>query len=580
MTEQKGPAGPAGVDARQLDRPDQPGGSTQSPTVNDPVARQSRARSEARLRALSDVGRAGVGLAKHVATKRIVTAAMHACDADGGSLGVWVPERQVLRVLLNTGELASWEEEEPDDEVYEADQSTWLAGMTDGLLGAVLCLDDPDIARDDREYLESLGKHSSISVPLLYGGEWWGELFVSRNADRPAFAIPDLDWVSAVAAQVSAALESVDHASRVELLAQTDPMTGLANRRALNQWLDDAMREWRERKVPIGLAVVDLNGLKRINDEQGHDGGDRVLRQLAEILQRSATRFGNALVARLGGDEFCVAVSGWDAPELVSAATEACSDGWELLPHGIACGVVVTTDAVGAVEFPARLLRLADAVQYRAKRIRSRVPVVAGRVLTPEQSVALTVSDELPVPDRRIFRGRDEASLGHLTDAALRALDQAHHETARARLGLVADLLTHHVDGLGWWISLNPAGGELVRTVDFSLYRQPPNVEPQEVEQDNELMTGFSLDTYPQTRMAVAGGSYAITSDDPTADPAEVAILDGLGAAAVIAAGGTEATGDGWLVEVFLDELSAFGQELAGVLRLLVLAALHPQHDF
>ena len=121
---------------------------------------------------------------------------------------------------------------------------------------------------------------------------------------------------------------------------------------------------------------------------------------------------------------------------------------------------------------------------------------------------------------------------------------------------------------------------ELVRTVDFSLYRQPPNVEPQEVTQENELMTGFSLDTYPQTRMAVAGGSYAITSDDPTADPAEVAILDGLGATGVIAAGGAEATGDGWLVEVFLDELSAFGQEMAGVLRLLVLAALHPQRDF
>jgi diguanylate cyclase (GGDEF)-like protein len=527
---------------------------------------------------LSDVGRAGVGLSKREATKRIIQAAMRASEADSASLGVWIPERQVLRAMLNVGELAPWEEEEPDDEVYEADQSTWLAGMADGLLGAVLSLDDPHLAADDREYLESLGKHSSISVPLLYGGSWWGELFVARNADRPNFALDDLDWVSAVAAQVSAALEAVDHAAKVELLAQTDPMTGLANRRALNQWLDDAMKEWRERKVPIGLAVVDLNGLKRINDDQGHDAGDRVLRQLAEILQRSATRFDNSMVARLGGDEFCVAVSGSDAGELVDAATGACSDGWELLPHGIACGVVLTTDSVGAVEFPARLLRLADAVQYRAKRIRSRVPVVAGRVLSPELAVSLSGSEDLVVPDRRIFRGRDEASLGHLTDAALRALDQARHESIQARLGLIADLLTHHIDGLGWWISYTAASSEAVRTVDFSLYRKPSGVQPQELE--TELMASFALDTYPQTRMAVAGGSYAVTSDDPTADPAELAILDGLGATAVVAAGGHDSEGDGWLVEVFLDGLSSFGQEMAGVLRLLVLSALHPIKDF
>ena len=538
----------------------------------------SRARSEARLRALSDVGRAGVGLHKRAATKQIIFAAMRACEADAASLGVWIPEREVLRSVLNVGQLAAWEEEEPEDEVYEADQSTWLAGMADGQLGAVLSLSNPEIAQDDREYLESLGKQSSISVPLLYGGAWWGELFVARSAERPDFAVADLDWVSAVAAQVSAALEAVDHMAKVELLAQTDPMTGLANRRALNQWLEDAVREWRDRKVPIGLAVIDLNGLKRINDDQGHDAGDRVLRQLAEILQRCAARFDNPMVARLGGDEFCVAVSGFDAAHLIDASTEACRDGWELLPHGIACGVVVTTDAVGAVEFPARLLRLADAVQYRAKRIRSRVPVIAGRVLSPESAVSLAASDEVTVPDRRIFRGRDEASLGHLTDAALRALDQALHEPPRARLGLVADLITHHVDGIGWWISMNAAESDSVRTVDFSLYRKPPGVEPQEI--DSEMVATFELDTYPQTRLAVAGGSYVVASDDPTADPSEVAILDGLGATAVVAAGGHDEQGDGWLVEVFLDELSTFGQEMGGVLRLLVMAALNPLREF
>jgi diguanylate cyclase (GGDEF)-like protein len=545
-------------------------------TAGKPATRHSRARSEARLRALSDVGRAGVGLPRREATKEIARAAMRACDADCGSIGVWIPERQVLRVLYNVGVLAEWEEEEPADEVYEADQSTWLAGMTEGMLGAVLSLDDPDIATDDRDYLGLLGKHSSISVPLLYAGAWWGELFVARTADRPSFVIDDLDWVSAVAAQVSAAIEAVDHAARVELQARTDTLTGLANRRALDDWLQDAVTAWCDRKLPVGLAAVDLNGLKRINDDQGHEAGDRVLRQLADILRRSASGLTSPMVARMGGDEFCIAVSGYDAPDIVAAAEAACSAGWDQLPHGLACGVVITTDAVGSVETPARLLRLADAVQYRAKRISSRVPVVAGRGLAPEQAVVLAAADEPTTPDRRVFRGRDQAHLAHLTDAAMRALDLALSEPPRVRLGLVADLATHHVDGLGWWISLVPAGSRDVRTVDFSVYRKPPGVQSEELEADTERAGRYDLGSYPQTQRAVAGGSYVVTADDPAADPAEVAILDGLGASAVIAAGGTEPAGDGWLVEVFLDELSSFGQELGGVLRLLVLAALHP----
>lgn len=537
-------------------------------------ARTDRARSEARLRALSDVGRAGVGFPKPEATKRIILAAMRAAEADAASLGIWDPERQVLRSILNVGDLADWEEEWPEDEVYEADQSTWLAGMTEGMLGAVLCLDDPELAHDDREYLHSLGKHSSISVPLLYGGQWWGELFVAREDPAHPFTVDELDWVSAVAAQVSAAIEGVDHVSRVEQLAQTDPMTGLANRRALDQWLDSAMVALRTQDTPLGLCVVDLNGLKRINDDEGHDAGDRVLQQLGDILLDAAAAFDHAMVARLGGDEFCIAVSGPDAADIVDAASEACRHGWAALPHGIACGVVSTTDAIGAVDAAARLFRLADAAQYRAKRLRSRVPVVAGRPLPAELAVTVAGDQDEAVPDRRLFRGREESTVGHLTDAALRALDQAREEPVRTRLALVADLVTHHVDALGWWLSLVPDGTSSLSTVDFSLYRRSPAIDPEELH--HELVGDFDLAVYPQTRLALSGSAYTVSSTDVAADPAELAILDGLGASGVVAAGGHDVEGDGWLVEVFLDELSAAGQEMASVLRLLVLAALHP----
>ena len=174
-----------------------------------------RGRSEARLRALSNIGRAGVGAPPVQAIRLVLVAAMHALEGASASLGIWDDESQLLRVAHNVGELAPWEQEEPTDEVYVADQSTWLAGMSEGLLGAVLCLDDPQLPVDDREYLVYLGKHSSISIPVLYAGQWWGEFFAARNADQPPFTADDLEWGTAVAAQVGAALETLEHLDRM-----------------------------------------------------------------------------------------------------------------------------------------------------------------------------------------------------------------------------------------------------------------------------------------------------------------------------------------------------------------------------
>ena len=85
-------------------------------------------------------------------------------------------------------------------------------------------------------------------------------------------------------------------------LALHDPLTGLANRRALT----DALREME--RPPLALVMVDLDNFKLANTLYGHVGGDRVLCRAAELL-RSVTRHDD-LVARLGGDEFAVLVSG------------------------------------------------------------------------------------------------------------------------------------------------------------------------------------------------------------------------------------------------------------------------------
>ena len=88
---------------------------------------------------------------------------------------------------------------------------------------------------------------------------------------------------------------------RADELARTDPLTGLANRRALIEAM-----EFRDRGQCIGLLMLDVDDFKRVNTEYGHPGGDRALRFVADCL-RSSCRAGD-LPARLGGDEFAVLV--------------------------------------------------------------------------------------------------------------------------------------------------------------------------------------------------------------------------------------------------------------------------------
>jgi diguanylate cyclase (GGDEF)-like protein len=85
-----------------------------------------------------------------------------------------------------------------------------------------------------------------------------------------------------------------------EARSETDPLTGLHNRRYLERWLPAVLAA----QPPVCVALLDLDGFKRVNDDLGHDAGDRLLSELASVLQRICRR-GDA-VMRIGGDEFVV----------------------------------------------------------------------------------------------------------------------------------------------------------------------------------------------------------------------------------------------------------------------------------
>jgi diguanylate cyclase (GGDEF)-like protein len=151
--------------------------------------------------------------------------------------------------------------------------------------------------------------------------------------------------------------------ARALALANSDALTGLPNRLLLNRRLDELI----ERGEPFALVLIDLDGLKELNDKLGHAAGDTLLREFAERL---ALVVPNAAVpARLGGDEYAVLSPLSDVEMLCANITARGRD-----PYSIESRIVQAGASVGYAAFPAHarsapeLLRCADEALYTAKR--------------------------------------------------------------------------------------------------------------------------------------------------------------------------------------------------------------------
>ena len=163
----------------------------------------------------------------------------------------------------------------------------------------------------------------------------------------------------------------VGDVARLSRQAQTDGLTGLANRRLLAERLEDELERAAQNGTSISIVMADIDNFKQINDTHGHQTGDAVLRAFAAALDRSVRE--TDLAVRYGGEEFLVVLPGAGLANASGVAEKFRKAAEELEVAGRSGETARFTVSFGVAEFPTyanveALVAAADAALYQAKR--------------------------------------------------------------------------------------------------------------------------------------------------------------------------------------------------------------------
>jgi diguanylate cyclase (GGDEF)-like protein len=229
----------------------------------------------------------------------------------------------------------------------------------------------------------ALCRHLPIPVPAAYlctplaaEGNSLGVLYVASGpADEAA---PDglshakQRLAEAVAAQLGLGLANVQLRELLRKQSIHDPLTGVFNRRYMEETLEREVHRSRRSGNPMSILMLDVDGFKQLNDESGHDAGDAVLRELATVLQANLRR--EDIACRYGGEEFVLvlpdasldnATRRAEQLRLTTKQRTVIRDNMALGPITISIGVAAIPEHGGDAE---ALLKAADAALYQAKR--------------------------------------------------------------------------------------------------------------------------------------------------------------------------------------------------------------------
>lgn len=230
-------------------------------------------------------------------------------------------------------------------------------------------------------------KCSYLCIPILAQGEAFGILHFQATEDSPSLDT-DLSLKTTFAGQLGLSVANIRLREALRAQSIKDPLTGLYNRRYLNEMLEREIRRAIRADHPLGLLMLDLDHFKKFNDTFGHEAGDAVLREAATFLIKSIRA--EDVVCRFGGEEFVVILPTADLKAAHMRAERIRSKVRELkVTHqGQPLGTISVSIGVAVLPLhgsaSAELLEAADAALYRAKK-EGRDRVVDAEISVPDQ---------------------------------------------------------------------------------------------------------------------------------------------------------------------------------------------------
>jgi diguanylate cyclase (GGDEF)-like protein len=446
-------------------------------------------------------------------------------------------------------ELAIWSAEDSARKPLSAAELEVARALVDPM---VVCqLVDVGSAQD-----RSRRPGSLIWLPLRANGTELGAIVA--GARQAAHVEPShLDTAAVLAAHVAASLDAAVAFQRERQSAVTDSLTGILNRRGLEERLDRELALAQERRLPVSLLVIDCDDFKEINDRAGHEFGDALLHEIARVLVGGLPE--GAEAARLGGDEFVVMLPGAGADTAAALGTRirgVLADGLTEagFPLRISAGVS-TYPFDGATS--SAILRAADQALYAAKDAgKNRVASFAD-IARPDPGTLVSRSAAAAEGRRR---GRGDGSV--LADVVTASAAIEAERTVDAVCSRLCKSLVFVVGATACSAS-RVEGDFLVDATEHAL---------REVWLGDEA--SYRISDFPLTAETLrTGEALAVSFLDGDVDPAEAFILRELGMNALLLLP-LHVRGATWgLVELYEMRLRRFTDDDVAVARFLVAQA-------
>jgi diguanylate cyclase (GGDEF)-like protein len=227
------------------------------------------------------------------------------------------------------------------------------------ILGLLLISLSLSYSGGDAKFSEKISSYSA-TIALIASGSLLGIAAFNPGYFPTFILIPGFTTIALAFIRMSFALQEANSAGTERVLARTDELTGISNRRNFLSHLNGTKAGY--------VFLLDLDGFKEVNDSLGHDAGDQLLRQVTSRFSRVLPP--NALIARLGGDEFGIIanISEQEAVELSQAIQSTLSYPLLISNKEVRIGVSIGIAGITDESTSSDSLQRADEMMYEAKR--------------------------------------------------------------------------------------------------------------------------------------------------------------------------------------------------------------------